>query len=60
MFRVHSQKLREKLGGFFDDLFDLPETAEGNPTIHGIRSIKLPWVDVRDVVFLLAYIYKDM
>ncbi|KAK0241539.1 hypothetical protein EDD85DRAFT_1020317 [Armillaria nabsnona] len=60
LFRVHSQKLREKLGGFFDDLFDLPEAAEGNPTIYGIRSITLPWVDARDVVFLLAYTYKDM
>ncbi|KAK0486050.1 hypothetical protein IW261DRAFT_770156 [Armillaria novae-zelandiae] len=60
LFRVHSQKLREKLGGFFDDLLDLPETAEGNPTIHGVRSIKLPWVDAMDVVFLLIYIYKDM
>ncbi|KAK0454728.1 hypothetical protein EV421DRAFT_1729864 [Armillaria borealis] len=60
LFRVHSEKLREKLGGFFDDLLDLPETAEGNPTIHGVRSLTLPWVDARDVVFLLAYIYKDM
>ncbi|PBK74274.1 hypothetical protein ARMSODRAFT_971508 [Armillaria solidipes] len=54
------QKLREELGGFFDDLLDLPETAEGNPTIHGVRLLTLPWVDARDVVFLLAYIYKDM
>ncbi|KAK0226167.1 hypothetical protein IW262DRAFT_1457398 [Armillaria fumosa] len=60
LFRVHSQKLRENLGGFFDDLLDLPETAKGNPTIHGVRSIKLPWVDATDVVFLMTYIYKDM
>ncbi|KAK0212602.1 hypothetical protein DFS33DRAFT_1269364 [Desarmillaria ectypa] len=60
LFQVHSQKLRERLGGFFNDLLDLPETAGGNPMRNGVPLIKLPWVDVQDIRYLLQYTYKDL